>query len=58
MPAAESKKVTPLTTILPSSGVSTPAMQRSVQLLPQPEAPSSATRSSPASSCMSSVNPG
>ena len=28
MPAAESKKVTPLTTILPSSGVSTPAMQR------------------------------
>ena len=45
-------------TFLPSSGVSTPAMQRSVLVLPQPEAPSSATRSSPASSCISSINPG
>src|SRR4028118_74486 len=39
MPSAESNKTLPLTTILPLLGVSKPAMQRRVMLLPEPEAP-------------------
>src|SRR4028118_1654624 len=39
MPSAESNKTLPLTTILPLLGVSKPAMQRRVMLLPEPDAP-------------------
>ena len=39
-PLARSNKVRPSTEIAPSSGVSRPAMQRSVVVLPQPDGPS------------------
>ena len=40
----------------PSSGVSMPAMQRRVRLLPQPDAPRNPSVSSPAENDTSSVN--
>ena len=46
---AASNRARPSTEMMPSSGVSSPAMQRSVVVLPQPEGPSS-VKNVPASS--------
>src|SRR5579875_361891 len=39
MPRAESKSLFPFSTIVPRAGVSSPAMQRRVMLLPEPDGP-------------------
>src|SRR6476661_2326691 len=57
MPCAESNKTLPLTAILPRLGVSKPAMQRRVMLLPEPDAPKIPRTSGPISKPTSKAKP-